>query len=112
LYFVVTLVPIVITYLASEFKFPDLDKIKDLKIYFDKNYKIITFLTALFMISTMGIQVWEDHIEMLSQFVIFRIINDGFMGVVAVFDFKKLRCAMSGLIAIGLSIASFSLAFI
>lgn len=85
-YFILTLVRIILTYLSSVFLFPDLDKHKDLKIYFDKNFKIITVLSIGFMVSTMAIQVWEEHLTISNPFVLFRLTNCVLMSIVAYFD--------------------------
>jgi hypothetical protein len=112
LYFVLTLLPIVITYMASVFIFPDFDKIKDLNAYFDKNFNMIIYLATAFIWSNIIIGLFLGEMAFLSKTVIIRIINGSLMLIVAYFNLKKLRRPLLIFLILGLLIGSIQMAFV
>ena len=89
IFFTITIIPILVNFLVSVFMFPDFDKVKNLKEYFEKNFNTIIILFAIYI--SMNVLI-ELYIEVyVLETVIMRVINASFMIIIVVFNLKKLR---------------------
>ncbi len=112
LYFIITILPVIIIFLTSVFLFPDFDKIKDLKEYFDKHFNTIIFLFTAFILSNVIISLSFGEVPITDETIIIRIINSTLMLTVAIFDLKRFRRPLLAFLILGLGIGSFKLAFV
>jgi hypothetical protein len=112
LYFIVTILPVIIIFLTSVFIFPDFDKVKDLKEYFEKHFNTIILFFAAFIISNVVIGLSFGEFPITEETVIIRIINFTLMIIVAIFDLKRLRRPLLAFLILGLAMGTYKLAFV
>ena len=111
-YFLLTILPLVIAYLASIVLFPDLEKEKDLKVYFSSQMKIIFSAIALFTFINWLIAIGFGEIPLYSVVSLIRVFTTLLLASVAVFNSSKLLKPMAVVIALGLLAGTINIAFI
>ncbi len=110
IFFIMTIIPITVNFLTVVFMFPDFEKVKDLKEYFEKNFNVIIILFAVYIsmnvLSELYIGVY------VLETIVMRVINASFMVLIATFNLKKLRIPLMIFLIIGILIGSYKLAFV
>lgn len=110
-YFILIVIPIALCYFASVLFFPDLDKVSDLQLHFDKNFKIIGINLSAFILVNMLIGFWLKE-ETLSLPTAIKSLNSILIFTTSYFDLKKLRRPVAIIVVIGLLAGSIKFAFV
>jgi hypothetical protein len=110
IFFVMSIVPIMVNFLTAVFLFPDFDKEKDMEAYFDKNFNITIITFAVYISMNVFIELFVG-IE-FNETMIIRLINATLGLTVAVFNFKKLRKPLLVFFALGILAGSIKLAYV
>jgi hypothetical protein len=109
-FFVISIIPIMVNFIVAVFIFPDFDKVKDLKEYFDKNFNLIIILFAIYILMNVAIELFIG--VYIAETIIHRVINGTLMLTIALLNLRRLRRPMMAFLFIGLMIGSFKLAFV
>jgi hypothetical protein len=101
IYLIISFLPIMIVYLASVFLFPDFERIKDLKLYYEQKIPIIFICIAIFVLGNLVIEYWLGLLQN-NQTTYFRIFNPVLMIIAGIFKVKILRYIVLVLFAVGM----------
>lgn len=109
-FFTISIIPIMVNFLAAVFMFPDFDKVKDLKEYFDKNFNIIIILFAVYISMNVVFELFAG--VYIIETIVQRVVNASLMFIVALFNLKKLRRILMAFLIFGILVGSIKLAFV
>jgi hypothetical protein len=111
IYFLLIIAPIALCYFASVLFFPDLDKVSDLQVYFDSNFRHIGISLSGFILANMMIGFWLKE-EALSLATLIKSINIILISSAAILGSKKLRRVVAYIVAIVIFAGSIKLGFV
>jgi hypothetical protein len=110
IFFTISIVPIMVNFMTAVFIFPDFDKVKNLKEYYDNNFNNIIILFAVYISMNVlielyiGVYIWET--------ILHRVINAALMLTIALLNLKKLRRPLLAFLILGILMGSIKLAFV
>ncbi len=109
LYFVLLLLPILLFFFSTIFLFPDFDKIRDLKVYYEKNKKTIILLFSVTLFINVLIGIILNEFALLSPVNIIRTVIS-FLGIAAAaLNLKRLQDVLVYIFFISIIMGTFIL---